>query len=268
MSWIADRSGFRDFLSVVAVEAPDFDADGDLDLDTAFSVLKAGLGVVLGPNSDRSGAESAIEGAYQAYLRKDSTSATQILQALDVSLFSGAARPPAASIGSYGGPRILLPKTTAALWLGVADAGDQSHYQLACEVGELGIVDPWKQPLVVLGCAPLDMFAMPRLDGALIYAWEFGRDDASLRALVGRGEAEAEWSEPVTFESGGGVYAVIDAAVSWRESSEHLEVNLAAGRCEVRQTYMEHGDVAVTAYRFRTVRDPSGTSASGPMESQ
>lgn len=141
---------FQDLLSVIVVSAPGFELEDDLDLDTAFQQLRDALSTLPAAQNatTRQNALDAIAAAHDAFRAGDLRRGGQQLQEVHAILYPEDA--PARCIGSYGGPRVLVARDIREQWLGTREEGD--HYDAACGVDDLGVIDPFGAPVLVLGC--------------------------------------------------------------------------------------------------------------------
>jgi recombinational DNA repair protein (RecF pathway) len=99
MSWVKSESGFRDFLSLVIVHAPDefpeedfLEPEEQLTLDLAFDELRKGIELLsarrVSPNQKQQ-LHELLKQAYSNYLNGEDVKAAHLLQELEVLAFAG-----------------------------------------------------------------------------------------------------------------------------------------------------------------------------------
>jgi hypothetical protein len=99
MVWVKNASGFRDFLSLVIVHAPDsfpeedyLEPEQQLNLEMAFRELQSGLGFLpsarINP-SEKQELEKLLRQAHRKYLEGQDVQAAHLLQKLEAIAFPG-----------------------------------------------------------------------------------------------------------------------------------------------------------------------------------
>lgn len=245
---MASSNAFSDLLSVIAINAPDFELEHDLDLGSAFEQLREALADVPAAKepATRRAALETIERAYEAFEAGDLGAGGRLLQAVHSDLFSPDR--PARSIGSYGGPRVMVAHDARERWLGYQEESDNDHYGAACSADEVGVVAPFGEPVLVLGCAPVGLFAKQLEDGAVVWGWEFGETEDEMEKLAMEVAASRRFDSVVAFPCEGGRYRIFDGVVAGDAVEEHLALELGPGEWRVGYAYVERGDMGVSVY--------------------
>ncbi|MFB6565510.1 Imm21 family immunity protein [Streptomyces sp. NPDC056400] len=137
-------------------------------------------------------------------------------------------------VESGGGPLVAVPAEVLTRWEGADSEGPESDYDRACAVvGFAGLLAVGPSHALVLGDEPSSTAFLPEY--AVFVRWVAAESEAELLGGVGAALEDAAWEDGQVWDVPGPV-VLFDSAWpgSEVEPDNHVRVDLAAGRYEVR----------------------------------